>query len=296
MKKRRICRHLQLASILFFAVISLLAKQADPFYLSLLEKAQKSFLARNYTEAARDFEIAAFGLAGNKTLQAKSHVYLSLCRYYLKDRQAAEKSLREAAAIMGEEGFASLEIYESAWPDLDKLIVFFNLAQSQSKALPKEVEKPLPPPDPEPPISNPVVSEKKPEEETAKDVTEDMKQSATSAPPSDLKLDEIKEGDIVPLDLVDAPPVVIRRIPAVYPEHARLLGIEGTVLVNVLVSEKGNVIDAKILKTVKNAVGFDQAALQAVRRWKFEPATVKGIKVKVWIPVAIEFKKTLPLP
>jgi len=291
MKKRSLFLFFSITGIVLLASLSLSAKQADPFYLSLIEKAQRSFLARNYTEAARDFEIAAFGLAGNKTLQAKSHVYLSLCRYYLKDVQAAEKSLREAAAIMGEEGFASLEIYESAWPDLDKLIVFFDLAQSQSKALPKEVEKPLPPPDPEPPISNPVVSEKKPEEETAKDVTEDMKQSATSAPPADLKLDEIKEGDIVPLDLVDAPPVVIRRIPAVYPEHARLLGIEGTVLVNVLVSEKGNVIDAKILKTVKNAVGFDQAALQAVRRWKFEPATVKGIKVKVWIPVAIEFKR-----
>jgi protein TonB len=295
MKKRRFFLSFALAFFAWLTAISLPAQQTDPFYLSLIEKAQKSFLARNYGEAARDFEIAAFGLAGNKTLQAKAYVYLSLCRYYLKDMQAAEKSLREAAAIMGQEGFAALEIYESAWPDLDKLTAFFNLSQSPNEALPKEVEKPLPP-DPAPQNAKPNEPAKKPEEKAAEDAAKDAGQNAAAAPPSDPKLDQIKEGDILTLDLVDTPPVVIRKIPAAYPEHARSLNIEGTVMINTLVSEKGDVVDTKILKNIKNAVGFDQAALQAVRRWKFEPATVKGIKVKVWIPVAIDFKKTSPLP
>jgi len=295
MKKKRIFSSFLLAGILLLTAISLSAQQIDPFYLDLLGKAQKSFIARNYTEAARQFEIAAFGLAGNKTLQAKAYVYLGLCRYYLKDMQASERSLREAGAIMGEKGFASLEIYESAWPDLDKLVTFFGLARTQNEALPKEVEKPLPP-DPAPQNASPAKPEKKPEGKAAKDTAKDGTQNAEAAPPFDSKLDEIKEGDVLPLRLVETPPVLIKSIPAVYPEHARSLGIEGTVMINALVSENGGVIAAEILKGIKNAAGFDQAALRAVRKWKFEPATVNGIKVKVWIPVAIDFKKKPSLP
>jgi protein TonB len=300
MKKRKIFYFLPLAGILLFSAISLPAQQTDPFYLSLIEKAQKSFLAKNYSEAARDFEIAAFGLAGNKPLQAKAYVYLSLCRYYLKDMAASEKSLREAEAIMGDRGFTSLEIYESAWPDVDKLMAFFNLGQNQSAAIPKEVEKPLPPPAPEPQSAKPNEPAKKPEvkaaKDSGKDKTKEAKNSTVAAPPVDPRLDQIKEGDVLALGLVETPPVVTKKFAAAYPEHARSLSIQGTVTINVLVSEKGDVIDAKILQGIKNAVGFDQAALQAARRWKFEPATIKGIKVKVWVPIAIEFKKTLRLP
>ena len=299
MVSRKISRFLLLIGLFFLAAVSLPAGQTDPFYLSLLEKAQKSFLGKSYSDAARDFEVAGFGLAGNKTLQAKCCVYLGLCRYYLKDMEASERSLRQAAAIMGDEGFASLEIFESAWPDLEKLTAFFNLTPSQNDALPKEVEKPLPPPNPEPqPIAS-NDSTKKPEAKTAENVGKNTPKKPPadppSGPPAELKLDQIKEGDVLTLELVDTAPTVIKKFPAVYPEHARRLGIQGTVTINVLVSEKGDVADAKILQGIKNAVGFDQAALQAVRKWKFEPATVKGIKVKVWIPVAIEFKKTSPL-
>ncbi|MFZ2053796.1 MAG: TonB family protein [Candidatus Aminicenantales bacterium] len=291
MNKRRISVALALAGIVLLTAISLSAQQTDPFYISILEKAQKSFLARNYQEAARDFEIAAFGLAGNKELQAKANVYLGLCRYYLKDIQASEKSLREAAALMGDQGFASLEIYESAWPDLDKLISFFNLARNSTEALPQEVAKPLPS-NPEPQSANPSAPAKKPAEKPGQDAAKDSEQSAAAAPPTDPNIDELKEGDLLPLNLVGTRPVLIRSIPAVYPEHARLLGIEGTIIINALISEKGNVVDTEIVQGIKNAVGFDQAALKAVRQWKFEPASVMGIKVKVWIRVAIEFKKT----
>jgi len=74
------------------------------------------------------------------------------------------------------------------------------------------------------------------------------------------------------------------------------MGIEGTVIINALISEKGDVIETEIIQGIKNAVGFDQAALKAIRQWKFEPASVKGINVKVWMRVGIEFKKTSSLP
>jgi protein TonB len=281
MIKRRYSLLTALAGVATLTVFSFSAQQTDPFYLNILEKAQKSFLAKNYPEAARSFEIAAFGLAGNKTLQAKAYVYLGLCRYYLKDMQGSEKSLREASAIIGEAGFASLEIYESAWPDLDK--------QSPNEAVPKEVEKPLPP---DPPLQKAKPNEpaKKPEDKKNKDAAKEVETATAAAPPINLNIDEIKEGGLMPIDMVETRPTLIKSIPAVYPAHARSLRIEGTVLINVLISEKGDVIDTEIIRGIKNAVGFDQSALKAVRQWKFEPASVKGIKVKVWMRVAVEFR------
>ncbi len=276
-----------------FLVLSaswLSAQQIDPFYPGLLEKAQKSFVAGEYRDAARDFEIAAFGLTGNKKLQAKAYVYLSLCKYYLKDSQAAEKSLRDAAALMGQEGFSSLEIYESAWPDLDKLIVLFNLRQPSNQPLPREVAKPLPAPS-EPPASSSVDPGLSKEPEPAKEETPPAKPEAAVPRTDGFKLNEIKEGDVVPLNLVDTKPVPVTRVPAVYPSQASLLRIEGTVTVNALVSEKGDVIDARIIKGIKYAAGLEQASLEAVRKWKFTPASAYGFKVKVWFPISMEFKK-----
>jgi len=294
MRKRRVFlffTFFALATVIALSALPFSAQQTDPFYLSLLEKAQKSFLAKNYQDAARDFEIAAFGLTGSKELQAKAKVYLGLCRYYLKDMQASEKSLSEAADLMGDQGFASLEIYEAAWPDLDKLISFFNLARNSTEAVPQEVAKPLPA-NPEAQSANPGVPAKKPAEKPSKDKSKDSEQKATAAPPPHLNMDELKEGDVLPLGLVDTQPVLIKKIPAVYPEYARSLGIEGTVIINTLISEKGDVLETEIIQGIKNAVGFDQSALKAVRQWKFEPASIKGMKVKVWIQVAVEFKRS----
>ncbi len=279
-------------------------QQSDPFYVGLLEKAQKSFLAKKYEEAARSFEIAAFGLLDNKSMRAKALVYLGLCRYYLKDLGAAENSLREAASLMGEEGFKNLAIYETAWPELEKLLVFFNLSPPQNINVPKEVEKISPDfvikPSNETPGDPLAKPEKIPEENPSKSSPENKRQeSATKQSQADpdsartnLRLNEIKEGDLVPLELLDSPPKVIKRVAAVPPILAGASENEGTVILNVLVSEKGAVIKTEIIKGMKQVFGFDQAAQRAVKQWKFEPGSVKGIKVKVWIPVAIEFKKS----
>jgi protein TonB len=275
------------------------AQQSDPFYKNLLERAQKSFLASSYEEAARDFEVAAFGLTGDKNLRAKAYTYLSLCKYYMKDIQSSEKSLREAAALMGKEGFAKLEIYESAWPDLDKLMTFYNIIQTGTEPLPKEVEKPKPG-NPETPNPKPKEPPGKPEEKsgTASEppaaqgsATPQTAQNVPDPQKSAIKLDEIKEGDILPLDLVETLPVAIKRVAAIYPSYGGASLIEGTVMINGLISENGDVVQTEIIKGIKGAFGFDQAALRAVRQWKFEPASIKGIKVKVWISIAIEFKK-----
>lgn len=75
----------------------------------------------------------------------------------------------------------------------------------------------------------------------------------------------------------------------VYPEIARKAGVEGRVYVNVLIDERGNVIDAKILKSLGNN-GCDEAAVAAIRKVKWKPAKQRDKPVKVWVGIPVHFK------
>ena len=90
-------------------------------------------------------------------------------------------------------------------------------------------------------------------------------------------------------ETVDTPPKVKRRSPIVYPELARRQGISGYVTMNVLIDEQGNVEDVEIIDSKPEEV-FDLKADSTIRRWKFEPATYNGKKVKVWAMQKIVFK------
>ena len=298
MARRKVFHFLIIALICWIYCIlpSLLSgqqsQQTDPFYLRLLEKAQKSFLAKNYQDAARDFEIASFGLTANKTLRAKAYVYLGICHYHLKNMAKSEDFLRQAYELVGEEGFESIGIAEAARPDLDNLLIFFNIrpaekpvavegsAQAVDKAETQEktaAQK-----------ENPVLPQKSTATKAKKPASASTKELPETQP---ITLDLIKEGGLVPLEMVETKPVAVRRIQPKYPSEALRAGIEGTVIVNTLISETGAVIKTEVIRGIKGALELDAAAQRAVSQWRFEPATIKGIRVKVWMPIAIEFRK-----
>src|SRR5262245_59801610 len=70
------------------------------------------------------------------------------------------------------------------------------------------------------------------------------------------------------------PPQLIERISATYPKEAEQAGLTGTVVLEFDVDPDGKVQNA----TVKTAAGhgFDEAALDAVRRFVFAPGTLDG--------------------
>jgi len=100
----------------------------------------------------------------------------------------------------------------------------------------------------------------------------------------------VNEGDLVDLDSVAEPPVALKTVDPVYPPSAQRLGVEGSITVNALIDEKGDVIDTGILMGVQNDKGLGKAAETAIRKWKFQPAKKDGVKVKVWKPFVIVFK------
>jgi periplasmic protein TonB len=73
-----------------------------------------------------------------------------------------------------------------------------------------------------------------------------------------------------------------------YPESARRQGIEGTVLVKALVTEQGRVEQVKVERSAGHT-DLDQAALEAVSRWRFEPARRGRQPVAVWVLIPVEF-------
>lgn len=72
-----------------------------------------------------------------------------------------------------------------------------------------------------------------------------------------------------------------------YTEIARKARIQGIVIVQATIDKQGNVVDAKVLKGLP--MGLDQEALNAVRKWKFEPATLNGKPVAVYYNLTINF-------
>ncbi len=85
------------------------------------------------------------------------------------------------------------------------------------------------------------------------------------------------------------PPRLLARPQPGYPAIAQRMRKEATVVVRVLVDERGRVAQAE-LKGAPAGFGFDQSALQAAKGAKFSAATQGGQPVKMWVDLPIHFK------
>jgi|TARA_B100001175_G_scaffold153005_1_gene129693 protein TonB len=138
-----------------------------------------------------------------------------------------------------------------------------------------------------PPPARPSVPVESESEDIADDVTLDEFNlddfDAWDAPPPP------PEGPRVKFIPYDDPPVPLSPIRPKYPEIAQEAGIEGTVVVQVFVDEKGRVKDTVILKGIPNT-GLDEAATTAIRKVRFRPAKQRERAVGVWISIPVNFR------
>ncbi len=82
-------------------------------------------------------------------------------------------------------------------------------------------------------------------------------------------------------------PTVVEHVDAVYPQDKLPQAIDTNVEVLVTVERDGSVGDVKI--SVSGGDAFDNAALAAVRRWRFTPATRAGVPIRARIRVPFHF-------
>jgi len=73
-----------------------------------------------------------------------------------------------------------------------------------------------------------------------------------------------------------------------YPRMARRMGEQGRVLLHVFVNAAGGAEKVEI-RTSSGSARLDQAAREAVQRWKFVPARQGGEAVSAWVLVPISF-------
>lgn len=89
-------------------------------------------------------------------------------------------------------------------------------------------------------------------------------------------------------DSVDSAPRPTYQAPLAYPKPARSRGVEGYVVLSLLISATGEIEKMQVLESSPAGV-FDQAALQGVKQWRFEPAQYQGRAVKVWARQRVRF-------
>jgi TonB family protein len=100
----------------------------------------------------------------------------------------------------------------------------------------------------------------------------------------------VQRGDLVELGAGVTAPRKVSGDPAPPPDAARRLRLRGTVTVEMTVTESGEVADPRVVESAGEIL--DQALLDAVRHWRYEPADLNGLKVRVRIRESQAFGAT----
>jgi protein TonB len=82
-------------------------------------------------------------------------------------------------------------------------------------------------------------------------------------------------------------PVRVFDVAPAYPELARVSRVEGVVIIEAVIGTTGNVTEARILRSIPL---LDEAAVAAVRQWRYTPTLLSGVPVPVIMTVTVTFK------
>jgi TonB family protein len=85
------------------------------------------------------------------------------------------------------------------------------------------------------------------------------------------------------------PPSRVVYVAPVYPITARAARKDGLVIIEATIDEQGNVTDTRLLRSIPL---LDEAALVAVRQWKFSPTLLNGTPVPIVMTVTVNFTLT----
>ena len=83
-------------------------------------------------------------------------------------------------------------------------------------------------------------------------------------------------------------PELLREVEPDYPEAARRARIEGVVILEAIITAQGGVEDVRVVHSAGPLL--DSAAAEAVRRWRYRPATLNGRAVRVRLTVNVSFR------
>lgn len=151
----------------------------------------------------------------------------------------------------------------------------------QQQEIPKPKAKKVPIPDPTPDEPEPIRLPEDVEPDIDLPDTDVIFGIPEGPPPSAEPTGPIMVGgDVKPPEKINAPQPQ-------YTEIARKARIQGVVIVQAIIDKLGNVTNVKVLKPLP--MGLDQAAAEAIKSWKFKPATLNGKPVAVYYNLTVNF-------
>src|SRR3954451_5144284 len=96
-------------------------------------------------------------------------------------------------------------------------------------------------------------------------------------------------GELVPAGTPGLTPAhITHQAAATYPPIARVQHVQGSVIVSVLVSETGQILETRVVSGPQAVL--NEAAQQSIRRSTFSPGEKDGVRVKSWTNVRVDFK------
>jgi protein TonB len=86
-------------------------------------------------------------------------------------------------------------------------------------------------------------------------------------------------------ELVQAPRKLADVRPS-YPDIARAAHVQGTVVLDAILDRSGRISQVRVVRSVPM---LDQAAIEAVRQWRYTPSTLHGVPVEVLMTITVTF-------
>jgi TonB family protein len=150
----------------------------------------------------------------------------------------------------------------------------------KQQEIPKPKAKKVPIPDPTPDEPEPIRTPEEIETQVELPETDIIFDIPEGPPPSE------PDGPIHVGGDVQAPVKTFAPQPQ-YTEIARKARIQGVVIVQAIINKQGDVENVKVLKGLP--MGLDTAAVDSIKTWRFEPATLNGKPVDVYYNLTVNF-------
>jgi len=122
-------------------------------------------------------------------------------------------------------------------------------------------------------------------------VTTPVTPNAVAASENDPVSQPEPERVFIPFYRVEKRPAFTERAPLNYPRQALRERIEGVVIIEADIDEAGVIVETRVVKEV--GFGFEDAAINLLRKSRFSPAIIDGRAVAVRMRFTIEFKLNL---
>lgn len=231
---------------------------------------------------------AAAGAAGKKPMSAAEERLSTFMHEEAEDNKTLRIAVGVAVAFHAAllaitfPSFSKGEVVEAEKPKVYVVqqVRFKPPPPKEEQKIPKPKAKKVPIPDPTPDEPEPIRLEE-PEEFDIPEV-DDLVIGIPEAPPEPEPDGPIYvTGDVQKPEKITSPPPQ-------YTEIARKARIQGVVILQSIIDEQGNVTEVSVLKGLP--MGLSEAAMNAVRQWKFKPATLNGKPVAVYFNLTVNFQ------